>query len=105
SGREVEVTIRQGCGVAENLMHVFGLEEVEALMNLVERLACRQEFQQLLCAEPISADTRLPAEFPRLHGQPVEAENGVSHGLSIRGRSSPCSMASWWQSRRRAESQ
>lgn len=89
AGREVEVTIGQGGRVTEDLVQVFDLEEIEAFVNLVERLARCQEFQQLLGAESVAADARLPAKLPELHGQPVETGDSFSHRLSLRGTSGP----------------
>ena len=61
---QVEVPIRQGRGVAENLMYVFGLKEVEALVDLLERLPGSHEFQQLLGAEPEARMLGCPPSFP-----------------------------------------
>ena len=72
-------------------MHVLDLKEVEVRVDLVERLAGGEEFQQLLSAEPVATNARLPAELSGLHGQPVEAGNGVRHGTES---TRPCSLGS-----------
>ena len=64
-------------------MNVLNLKEVEVRVDLVERLAGGQEYKQLLSAESVAADARLPAQLSRLHGEPVKAGYGVRHGTRV----------------------
>jgi len=68
SGGQVEVPVCQGRRVAKNLMRVLNVEESTSAWISSKGLPAVREFQQLLGAEPVPKDARLPAEPPRLYG-------------------------------------